>query len=335
MSAYRAATQAFHPHQQGCRPSLRGRHLTVSLAKASPTEAATCGERKPPRRQNLADWVTGTLRSNQANGKVATDRAVMKPARSEKDFQAQSYPWWWVLPLQPYGIRKTVREEVVTERVWSFEQPHGAINIVINIRMTVVRLQAGGLWVHAPIAPTKECIELLRELEERYGEVKFIVHPTYALEHKVHLGPFSRACPSAEIWVAPGQWSYPLNLPISLLGVFPRKVQIIGEHTAPWSDEFDSAILSLPLKGVGSFVEVSFHHKDTCTLLLTDLLICPTKDPPGVCRDDPSPLLLMQRDNPTSELRLDYGGEQAGWKKTVLLALYLRRVNLLRSPAQL
>lgn len=29
-----------------------------------------------------------------------------------------------------------------------------------NVRMTVVKLKSGGLWVHAPIAPTEECIKV-------------------------------------------------------------------------------------------------------------------------------------------------------------------------------
>eukprot|EP00951_Prasinocladus_malaysianus_P024889 scaffold216360_cov46-Prasinocladus_malaysianus.AAC.1 len=53
-------------------------------------------------------------------------------------------------------------------RIWSFEQPHGAINIVVNIRMTVIKLAGGGLWVHAPIAPTPECVRLMKELEEMW-----------------------------------------------------------------------------------------------------------------------------------------------------------------------
>ena len=50
--------------------------------------------------------------------------------------------------------------------------------------MTVVALKDGGLWVHSPVAPTVECVRLLRELEDKYGDVKYIVLPTYAVEHK-------------------------------------------------------------------------------------------------------------------------------------------------------
>ncbi len=50
------------------------------------------------------------------------------------------------------------------------------------IRATVVRLADGRLWVHAPVAPTKECLRLLNELG---GGVAYIVLPTTAFEHKV------------------------------------------------------------------------------------------------------------------------------------------------------
>ena len=42
-------------------------------------------------------------------------------------------------------------------------------------RMTVVKLKGGGLFVYAPIAPTKECVALVRELE---APVQYIVLPT-------------------------------------------------------------------------------------------------------------------------------------------------------------
>jgi hypothetical protein len=85
--------------------------------------------------------------------------------------------------------------------------------------MTVVRLAStGGLWVHAPVAPTDECVRLIRELG---APVEHIVLPTFAYEHKVFVGPFSRRFPRAKVWVAPAQWSFPLNLPPQFFGIFP------------------------------------------------------------------------------------------------------------------
>ena len=51
----------------------------------------------------------------------------------------------------------------------------------MNTRMTVVRLRDGSLFVHAPVAATRECVRLVRELG---APVRYIVLPTSAVEHK-------------------------------------------------------------------------------------------------------------------------------------------------------
>ena len=56
--------------------------------------------------------------------------------------------------------------------------------------MTVVKLASGGLWVHAPIAPTKECLRLLRELD---APVEYIVLPTFVSGARV-LHPSAGFC---------------------------------------------------------------------------------------------------------------------------------------------
>ena len=72
-----------------------------------------------------------------------------------------------------------------TGELWNFEQKQGILYIHVPIRMTVYRMTTQkGLFVYAPVAPTAECLRLLRELEEKYGEVRHIVLPTVAVEHK-------------------------------------------------------------------------------------------------------------------------------------------------------
>ena len=243
----------------------------------------------------------------------------------------------------------------------------------MNIRMTVLKLRDGSLFVYGPVAPTRECLRLLRELN---APVKYIVLPTSAVEHKarafaargclqlprtppttkcsfaaqVFLGPFAREFPDAEarvlalpraacspadiaplqIYAAPGQWSWPLNLPLALLGLFPRKLNgTLGDgglsdgRRAPWADELEHALLELPL-GLGPFVEVVFFHKASKTLLVTDLVISVPEEPPQVCAADPLPLLVRSKDTVeplpenTSDARL------VGWAKTVLFALFFQ-----------
>ncbi|GFH33280.1 uncharacterized protein HaLaN_32627, partial [Haematococcus lacustris] len=37
-------------------------------------------------------------------------------------------------------------------------------DVYTPVRMTVIKLKSGGLWVHAPVAPTEECVRLVKEL---------------------------------------------------------------------------------------------------------------------------------------------------------------------------
>ena len=101
-----------------------------------------------------------------------------------------------------------------------------------------------GLFVHAPIAPTKECIALLEELD---APVVYIVLPTTLFEHKIFVGPFQRRYPDAEVWIAPDQWSWPVNLPPQFFGIF--KTGTLGVDPAPFDDEFEYELLQPPALG--------------------------------------------------------------------------------------
>ena len=72
----------------------------------------------------------------------------------------------------------------------------------------------------------RECISLVKELGY---PVEHIVLPTFAVEHKLFVGPFARKFPSAKVHVAP-RWDKPLDLvkPASLL---------TAEHCIEQSDQ--------------------------------------------------------------------------------------------------
>ncbi len=211
-----------------------------------------------------------------------------------------SWFFWFTLPLYPYGKRQTIRKEVVKDTVWTFDQMQGIFYVVVPIRMTVVKLNTGGLLVYAPVAPTPECIRLLNELVAEHGEVKYIILPTISgLEHKVFVGPFARYFPKAQVFVAPSQWSFPLNLPLTWLGLPTKRTQILPEDSkkAPFADEFDYAILGPIDLGPGKFAEVAFFHKRSHTLLITDSVISIPEEPPAIVQLDPYPLLFHAKDN--------------------------------------
>ncbi|MFB2896346.1 DUF4336 domain-containing protein [Aerosakkonemataceae cyanobacterium BLCC-F50] len=238
-----------------------------------------------------------------------------------------SWAFWPVLPLYPRSRRRTIRKEVVPETIWTFDQLQGIFYVAVPIRMTVVRLEAGGLLIYAPVAPTLECIRLVKELVAKYGDVKYIILPTVSgLEHKVFVGPFARRFPQAQIFIAPGQWSFPISLPLSWLGFPAKRTQILPEDSSqtPFADEFDYKILGPIGLGLGSFGEVAFFHKRSQTLLVTDSVVSVPENPPEIVQIEPYPLLFHAKDDAFSIVEDNQANRQKGWQRISLFAFYFR-----------
>lgn len=235
--------------------------------------------------------------------------------------------YWPLLPLYPYGKRRTLRQEVLKNTIWTFDQVQGIFYVVVPIRMTVVRLEGGGLLVYAPVAPTPECIRLMREIEAEHGAVKYIVLPTISgLEHKVFVGPFARKFPQAQVYIAPQQWSFPVNLPLSWLGFPPKRTHILSSpyEKHPFGEEFDYAILG-PIKlRLGSFGEIALFHKPSRTALVTDSVISIPKTPPESVELDPFPLLFHAGDNGLEEVEDTPEMREKGWQRICLFATYFQ-----------
>ncbi len=238
-----------------------------------------------------------------------------------------SWPFWPAVPLYPYGKRRTLRTEVIKDTIWTFDQAQGILYVVVPIRMTVVKLDAGGFLVYAPVAPTPECLRLVNELVEVHGEIKYIILPTVSgIEHKVFVGPFAKRFPKAQVFVAPHQWSFPLNLPLTWLGLPWGRTHVLPEHSAntPFSDEFDYAILGPINLGLGPFEEVAFLHRRSRTLLVTDTVISLPENPPAIVELDPYPLLFHAKDSVSDLVEDNTINRQKGWQRTVLFSLYFR-----------
>jgi hypothetical protein len=239
----------------------------------------------------------------------------------------RSWPFWLTLPIYPYSQRRTIRREVVPGKIWTFEQVQGIFYVVVPIRMTVVKLATSGLLVYAPVAPTGECLELVNELVALHGDVKYIILPTISgLEHKVFVGPFARKFPQAQVWVTPDQWSFPVNLPLSWLGLPHERTQILpaDSHQTPFGDEFDYAILDTIDLGPGQFAEVAFFHRQSRTLLVTDTLISLPISPPTILELEPYPLLFHARDRASQAIVDTPAHRLTGWQRICLFALYFQ-----------
>lgn len=243
--------------------------------------------------------------------------------------QAGDRDWrfWFTVPLYPYRKRCTIRQEVVPGTIWTFDQLQGIIYVTVPIRMTVVKLTAGGLLVYAPVAPTPECIRLVRELEAEHGDVKYIVLPTVSgLEHKVFVGPFARQFPQAQVYVAPQQWSFPLNLPLSWLGFPVDRTQILPADATqtPFAAEFDYALLGPFNLNLGWFGEVAMFHKQSRTLLVVDAVLSMPNDPPAIVELDPYPLLFHAKEDACDVVEDTVANRRKGWHRIALFAFYFR-----------
>lgn len=255
-----------------------------------------------------------------------------RPISDDKYYWDLSKFAFSLLPLSPSRRRKTLMEEIVKDSIWTLDQVQGIINVNVPVRSTIIKLKEGGLFVYNPVAPTKECIEIVRNLELKYGKVKHIVLGTIGLEHKALCGPFSQYFPSATIWLQPGQWSFPLNLPNIFLG-FPFK-NIIKEIPSndkndndintiyPWGQDFDFAVLSpLKFKSVGGFSETAIYHKASKTLLVTDIIVKVVDQPSPILLEDPRAILYHSKDNMLAPVIDNEETRLKGWRRMLLFSL--------------
>ncbi|KAI8465795.1 MAG: hypothetical protein J3K34DRAFT_525046 [Monoraphidium minutum] len=330
-----------------CRATTKG-SKTASGTRTVGGKASTRSGKTASGRATTGGGRAATTGGGGARAKGAAPASPPQKRRGSRFyFNITGFPF----PIGPFFERNTVRTEVVKGQVWTFDQTQSldVFEVFTPVRMTVIKLKSGGLWVHAPVAPTDECIALLKELG---APVEYIVLPTFAYEHKVFVGPFSRRFPQAKVYTAPFQWSYPLNLPLQFFGIFPEGEVREGED-APWGDEIEHRVFLPPSIGVGDYVrfsEVAFFHKASRSLLVTDAVVYVPDDAPDVIA--PRALLynardgLLQRSIAGGKSREEVAAiartgypedtvenRRLGWQRMCLLVLYFNPSDLLTPQA--
>jgi Domain of unknown function (DUF4336) len=241
----------------------------------------------------------------------------------------RDYSWlfWPIVPMYPYGKRRTIRKEIVKDTIWTFDQIQGIFYVVVPIRMTAIKLEPEGLLIYAPVAPTPECIRLVNELAAEHGEVKYIFLTTISgIEHKVFVGPFARCFPKAQVFVAPQQWSFPLNLPLSWLGLPAKRTSVLPRDSSSTAlaDQFDWAILGPIDLRLGWFAEVALFHRRSRTLMLTDAVVSIPETPPAIVQLDSYPLLFHAKESPSDLVADTQENRSKGWQRIALFAMYFR-----------
>ena len=248
---------------------------------------------------------------------------------ASKETTRDEYGLWGVLPVGPYKTKRTAQlETIVDGEVWTSDQKFGILNVQVPSRMVVIRLSAasgGGLWIYNPIAATRDLVDTIRQLEKSHGPVRHIVLGTVAIEHKTYCGPFAQKFPDATVWLQPGQYAVPLNLPAEFIGCPIGRTKALPEKATdtPWAADFDHETLGPFLSRDGAFGETAFFHRSTKTLLVTDIVVQITDNLPAIYRLDLKPLLYHSRTSvnesidPNDETQL-----RRGWRRIQLFGLF-------------
>ncbi len=121
-------------------------------------------------------------------------------------------------------------------------------------RMTVVRLETGGVWLHSPVLPTPERQRTINQL----GPVEHLVAPNKI--HSLGIKPWKASYPSASVWVSPEFNQRHPDIAVDAV--------LTNDVKAPWSDEIGHCVI----EGHAVLDEVEFLHKRSKTLIITDYI---------------------------------------------------------------
>ena len=149
-------------------------------------------------------------------------------------------------------VSYTIRQ--VQDGLWFVDQSFSLYGAELGIRMTVIRLPNGELWLHSPVRFGENLAAQLGE----FGPIRHIVSPSKM--HSLFVLEWVAAFPEATHYTAMGMTlrAPGARLPTTLSPAAPR--------------EWGGAIESHEILGVPDLNEIEFFHAPTRTLILTDLL---------------------------------------------------------------
>lgn len=143
--------------------------------------------------------------------------------------------------------------------IWIVDDgPLSAMGIDLPIRMAVVRLSDGGVFLHAPVA----CTPALAAAVAAIGAVRHIVAPSFA--HWLFVAEWRRRFPEATVWAVPGL--------ADRRAVRAADLRIDAELGADAPPEWSADMAQGLVPGGGGFCEAWFLHRRSRTLLLVDLV---------------------------------------------------------------
>lgn len=146
--------------------------------------------------------------------------------------------------------------ETVAKDVWIAARPLRFFGVEVGTRMTVVRLDGGGLFVHSPV----QLDPATREAVDALGTVTAIVAP--CLFHHLYVAEWARAYPEATVSGCPGLDAKRRDVR------FTRSLGDAAARDVEWHGDLEQVFFSaLPMQN-----EVVFFHPKSKTLISSDLV---------------------------------------------------------------
>ena len=161
--------------------------------------------------------------------------------------------------------------------------------------MSVVRLsgEGRGLWLHSPVALDRR----LREMLDALGRVRFVVCPNRG--HHMFAGEYFAAYPDASVYAAPGLSEKRPDLPFH---------GVLGDEPEPgWGQDLEQTIF----RGEQLLREVVFYHRESRTLIVTDLVQSADSGSPLLTRLAMRLMGVSERPGPPLHIRLGFRDKAA------------------------
>lgn len=154
------------------------------------------------------------------------------------------------------GELETLSDEGDADGIYCLEHAqHMPGGVYFPTRMTLIRLQDGGLWLHSPVPVDDAMADRIDAL----GPVLHIVAPNHF--HHLYVLPALERWPNARLWISPGLENKRKDLP-------KDATKLSEDEGDGWPAEIERKMIA----GAPDMNEFVFFHRISGTLILADLV---------------------------------------------------------------
>ena len=287
---HKCESLSFRTHRHRRHSNVRALHLHLHHGSSATSTSIEDDS-------TIITGAAGTTRSRRdilkqsAATVVGTTAAVLAPSSTsatvppnDRRTYVQQFPTLFD-PLYGKSSRQTIIAQL-SPNMWALEQSLILGPLETPLRCVVVRLTDNTLWVHAPLAPTEEFFDMVESCagvivggadgdnDSNKNLVSHVVCPTYALEHKIFVKDALMRWPNAKLWVAPGQFSFPIRSTSddivwgrSISGTLQTSDLDDSHAQPPWIDEIQYETLAAGTIDIGgvptTLHETAFFHRSS------------------------------------------------------------------------